>query len=192
MTREDRLEALGQFLCGRDLERDPGVPDLGLPADEALGHRRGRREERAGDLLGREPADLPERERRPAPSRSIAGWQQAKMSRRRSSSISSRCPRRVRVGDLREPPGELRLQGVEAAAAPKRVDRLESPRGDEPRPRIVRDAVFGPALDGDRKRLVERFFGQVEVAHEPDQGGEDAARLGAIDLLDQGVDVCRA
>ena len=31
------------------------------------------------------------------------------------------------------------------------------------------------------KRVVQRLLGEVKVAEQPDQGGEDAARLGAID-----------
>ena len=103
-----------------------------------------------------------------------------------------RCPGRVGLGDLREPPGELRLQGGEMAAAAEGIDRLEAPGGHQPRPRVVRDTVPRPTLDGYRKRLVKHFLGQVEVPHQPEQGGEDAAGLGAVDLVDQCANVCRA
>jgi hypothetical protein len=42
----------------------------------------------------------------------------------------------------------------------------------------------GPALGGDRKRLLCGFLGEVEVAEEADQGGEDAAPLVAERLLE--------
>ena len=34
------------------------------------------------------------------------------------------------------------------------------------------------------KGLLSRFFGQVEIADEPDQGGNDPAPIGAVDRLD--------
>ena len=52
-------------------------------------------------------------------------------------------------------------------------------------PRVVGDAVARPALGGDRERLLRGFLGEVEVAEEADQGGEDAAPLLAEDLLER-------
>ena len=46
-------------------------------------------------------------------------------------------------------------------------------------------AVTRPALSGDRKRLLDGFLGEIEVAEEADQRGENAAPLLAEDLLDQ-------
>ena len=45
-------------------------------------------------------------------------------------------------------------------------------------------AVARPLLDRGREGVVQRLLGQVEVAEEADQRGEDAARLGAVDGLD--------
>ena len=44
--------------------------------------------------------------------------------------------------------------------------------------------VAGPALGGDRKRLLRGFLGEVEVAEEADQRSEDAAPLVAEDLIE--------
>jgi len=44
--------------------------------------------------------------------------------------------------------------------------------------------IMGPALRGDRERLLVGFLGEVEVAEEADQAGEDAAPLVAEDLLE--------
>jgi hypothetical protein len=41
-----------------------------------------------------------------------------------------------------------------------------------------------PALGGDRKRLLGGFLGEVKVAEEADQGGEDPAPLVAEDPLE--------
>ena len=40
-----------------------------------------------------------------------------------------------------------------------------------------------PPLDGRRERIVERLLGKLEVAEEADEGGEHAARVGAVDLV---------
>ena len=50
---QHRAEALGQLRSRRHQVRDALVADPGLGADDPLGDRRGRRQERAGDLLGR-------------------------------------------------------------------------------------------------------------------------------------------
>ena len=60
---QHRPEPLGQQVVGRDAERDPGRPDLPLRPHEPLGHRRLGDEERARDLVGREPAEGSQRER---------------------------------------------------------------------------------------------------------------------------------
>jgi hypothetical protein len=44
--------------------------------------------------------------------------------------------------------------------------------------------MAGPALGGDRERLLDGLLGEVEVAEEADQAGEDTAPLVAEDLLD--------
>ena len=51
-------------------------------------------------------------------------------------------------------------------------------------PGLVGHAVARPALGGDRERLLRGFLGEVEVAEEADQGGEDAAPLVAEGLLE--------
>ena len=52
-------------------------------------------------------------------------------------------------------------------------------------PGLARRAVAGPALGRDRERLLGGFLGEIEVAEEADQAGEDAAPLVAKDLLEQ-------
>src|SRR6266571_1569593 len=72
-----------------------------------------------------------------------------------------------------------------AARLAQPVDRLESASGDEPRARIRRHAFDRPALHRRRKRILQRLLGEVEVAEEADQGGQDAAGFGAVDRLDR-------
>ena len=51
-------------------------------------------------------------------------------------------------------------------------------------PGLVGSAVARPALRGDREGLLRGLLGEVEVAEEADQGGEDAPPLVAEDLLE--------
>jgi hypothetical protein len=50
---------------------------------------------------------------------------------------------------------------------------------------VPRRPVAGPSLGRDRKRLLGGLLGQIYVAQETDQGGQDAAPLAPEDLLDQ-------
>jgi hypothetical protein len=65
------------------------------------------------------------------------------------------------------------------------VDRPVPRRRNEPRARVVGRAVSGPALGGDRERLLRGFLGEVEVAEEADQCCEDAAPFVAKGLLEE-------
>ena len=67
--------------------RNAGVADLSLRAHQALRHRRGGHDKRARDLVGFEAAQRSKRQRNLCLGAS-AGWQQVKISRRRSSGIS--------------------------------------------------------------------------------------------------------
>jgi hypothetical protein len=57
---------------------------------------------------------------------------------------------------------------------------------NQPGPRVYGLAVYRPAFSGDRERLLSGLLGEVEVAEETDQGGQDAAPLLAENALDQG------
>jgi hypothetical protein len=76
--------------------------------------------------------------------------------------------------------------GGQRAVAADPVDRPVAGRRDQPRGRVGRRAVAGPALRGDRERLLRGFLGEVEVAEEADEGSEDAAPLLAEGLLEDG------
>ena len=60
---EDGIERAGQFVARRDLIGNAGVADLRLGADDALRDGAWSREIGVRDLLGRQAADLAQRER---------------------------------------------------------------------------------------------------------------------------------
>jgi hypothetical protein len=70
------------------------------------------------------------------------------------------------------------------ALAPEPVDRAIAGGGDEPGAWALRRAVARPAFGCDRERLLSGVLGEVEVAEDADQGGEDASPLVAEDLLE--------
>jgi hypothetical protein len=83
--------------------------------------------------------------------------------------------------------GDLEQAGLlgEHPVAPQPVNRTVAGRDGQPGAGIGRDAGARPALGGGRERLLRRFLGEVDVAQEADQVGEDAPPLVAEDLLEQ-------
>jgi hypothetical protein len=50
---------------------------------------------------------------------------------------------------------------------------------------LLGDAVAWPSVGGHRERLLRGFLGEVKVAEEADQGGQDAAPFLAEDLFER-------
>ena len=180
--REHGREPVGQQVGRRDPERDPGVADLVLGADEPLRHRLARDEERAGDLLGGQPAEgaqgqrdlRVERQRRVA-----AGEDQLEpLVGDRASSSPLRPP--CASGDVEL--AESSRRSVRSRRI-RSIARLRAGR-HQPGARVGGHAVARPALGGDRERLLGGLLGELEVAEEADQVGEDASPLVAEDLLE--------
>jgi hypothetical protein len=79
---------------------------------------------------------------------------------------------------------ELAELHLERAIAPNAVD-CAIPRGrHEPGAGVRGSALAPPALGRDRERFLSGLLGEVEVAEDADQRGEDASPLGAEDLLE--------
>ena len=70
---EHRRQAGGELGAARHLERDVLLGERPLGPDDALGDRRLRDEEGAGDLVGRQPAEQAQRERDPRLGRAAPG-----------------------------------------------------------------------------------------------------------------------
>jgi hypothetical protein len=75
----------------------------------------------------------------------------------------------------------LERRPLRLAAQP--VDRAVASGGDDPGTGIRRDAVAGPALRGDRERLLDGVLGEVEVAERADQDRDRAPELLPVDLV---------
>ena len=109
-----------------------------------------------------------------------AGWQHVKTSSSRSSGKVVVVHRVLhRLGDLEQ----AQLLGSVRSRRMRSIARLRA---------VVISQVAGldghalarPALGGDRERLLRGFLGEVEVAEEADEGGEDAPPLVAEGLLE--------
>src|SRR6266498_1165562 len=72
------------------------------------------------------------------------------------------------------------------AIAADAVDRAVARGRHQPGAWVGGRPFAGPALGGDRERVLGGFLGEVEVAEEADQAREDAAPLVAEDLLEDG------
>ena len=75
------------------------------------------------------------------------------------------------------------LHRVESRASAYAIDGLEATGRYEPRARIRGDAIARPLLERRAESVVQRLFGEVEVAKQPNQRGEHAARFGTIDRV---------
>jgi hypothetical protein len=178
---EHRGQAVGQQVRRRDAERDARRLDLALRAHEPLRHGRVGHEESARDLLRRQAAERAQRER------DLRVERERRMAAREDQLEPLVGEGRLVVhrvlhcfGDGQEP----RLRSERPVAADP-VDRPVAGRCHEPGARVVGQAVARPPFGRDRERLLRGFLGEVEVAEEADQRGEDAAPLLPEDLLRQ-------
>jgi hypothetical protein len=127
------------------------------------------------DFLGREAAYLTKRQR------DLGIWGKCRMTAREDQSQTIVFESLLVDGDridrglhlLRE----LRDRGVETHPPAEDVDGLEATGGDEPRERVTRQPVARPFLDRSREGLVQGLLGQVEVTDEPNERGQDPARV---------------
>ena len=76
---------------------------------------------------------------------------------------------------------DLRERRIESGTAAQGVDRLEPTGRNQPGAGIRGHAIPGPALDRGGERVVQSLLGEVEIAEQADQRGQDAARVGAVD-----------
>ena len=115
------------------------------------------------------------------PSGGRAGWQQVKMRRRRSSSISSSAwdasLTRASRGSARS------LCAASKRPLAHRVNGLETRSRYEPGAGVFRYAGLGPGVQGGSKSLMHGLFGKVEIAEQVHQSRQNPARFGSIKSL---------
>jgi len=81
--------------------------------------------------------------------------------------------------------GHLDEEFLAASLAAEAVDRSIAGSGRDPAARVGRQAVARPCAQRDRKRLLDRILGEVDVAEGADQGGDRSAGLLAEDPADR-------
>jgi hypothetical protein len=178
---EDGVETLAEQVSRWHPERDRRSSDLALGPHQPLRHRGIRYQEGTGDLVGGEPAEGAQGERDLCLDRErrvTAGEDelQALVGKRRGvhrhlSTIAR---------------GEQAHLGGEGPVA---ADAIRGPvpgRRHQPGARVAGDAVARPSVGGHGERVLGGFLGEVEVAEEADQGGQDAAPFLAEDLVERG------
>ena len=185
---QHRSEPRGQIVPVGHRIRNARVANLAFRAHEPLRHRCRRHEKRARDLVRFEAAQRAQRQR------------DLRLERKRRVAASEDQPKAI-VGDfvrvvIRVLRGKARPgRGVrfkfflEQGPAPDAVDGLVPGCLDDPCTWELRDAGGPPLVHSGRKGFLRRLFGQVEVADEPDQRGNDPAPVGAIDRVNDRVGV---
>ena len=180
---ERAREPLGQFVRRRHLVGDAGIADFCLRAHDALRQRGSRAQECLRDGFRREAADLAQGERH------LRIRRQCRMATRENEAQpvvldAFGVPwRRRLVGDAFDLFGDI-VERVELRAPADAVDGLEPAGRHEPCARIRRHAIARPLLERRTERVGQRLFGEIEVAEQANQRGEDAPRFGAVHRLD--------
>ena len=91
----------------------------------------------------------------------------------------------IRLLDGRDQPGRgVRFKFfLEPRPTPDAVNGLMPGRLDDPCAWELRDAGDPPLVHSGGKGFLRRLFGHIEVADEPNQGGDDPAPIGAINRV---------
>ena len=180
---EHAAQPLRQQVRGRHPQRDAGVADLSLRADEPLRERRLRDEERARDLRRRQPAEQAQRQRHlrvGGERRVAAGEDQLEPLVGNHGLLVLRVGR----GQLLQPSEELRL-ACQRPLAPDPVDRPVARGRDDPRAGIRGRAVARPPLQGRCERVLHRVLGEIEIAEDAGKDGDAAGTLVPIGAVDR-------
>ncbi len=142
------------------------VTNLGFRAHDALSYCGRRRKKGAGDFFGGQVADFAQRQRH------------LRVRRQRRVAAGEDQPQAIVFHVFATPVGlfeffQLRqqqwLRSLEPRAPAQHINRLEASGRDQPGARVVRHAVALPAFDRDEERLVQGFFGKVEITEQADQ-----------------------
>ena len=198
---EHRRQPVGQLVRVGHAVGDSGAGDLALRAADALADRRLGQQEHAGDLGRRQPADRAQGEGdlRLARERRVTAREQqpqaivtvSRHGARRGQAEPDVGRRGHADRAVRGPLVEQAHGGFFArsagALAPQPVDRLATGNRGQPGTRPVGNAVAPPRFGGGERGVLQGVLGDVDVAREPDEGGQHLATLHP-DQLGQRVD----
>ncbi len=175
-------------MVGRHPERDPRGLDLALRAHQSLRHCCRRNQERSGNLFGVETSKCAEGQC------NLSFWRQRRVAAGEDQAqaivfeIAGVFEIPAGVGGhgghrSNDACGKRRARPIEARSSPQHVNRLEASGRNKPGSRIVGHAIGRPAFQGGRERVVHGLLGEIEIAEEAYEGGQDTPRLGAIDRV---------
>ena len=179
--REHAVQPLADHVERRHLIRDTGIADLGFRAHQPLRHGLFRDQKGLGDLRGRQSTDRAQRQS------NLSLFRQGRMAAGEDQPQDVVLQRALRRLLLRNPFANPKLGhllgfdlfalGEKAHMTPQPVDRLMAADIDEPGARIGRDAFARPLHDGGCEGILHGVLGELEVAKEADQRGQNAAAL---------------
>ena len=174
----------------RHLEGHAGSGQGALGPHDALGHGRLRDEKGPRDLVGREPPEQAQRQRRARLGRQhgMAG---------REDQAQQIVPHVVVEGGVEVRGGAPRLElvaqllvlAIEPRLPPQQIDGAVLGRGHQPGAGIVGDAGPGPLLEGRDERVVCEVLGSADVADDAGESGDDPRRFDAPDGIDGAMGV---
>ena len=163
----------------RDAERDAGLPDLVLGADEPLAHGRRRDEERRGDRLRIQPQHHLQHQRRAdadLDGRMRAGEHQREtmVGNFASAVAASNCSARSCNCAVRASPLLRRRADI---------DHLSAGDRHQPRFRVRRTAIQRPIRQRRSERLRQRILGLRHIARAGREKGDELAVAAARDRV---------
>ena len=187
---EHRPEPGGAIVTARHLERDAGLGDRLLGADDALGDGGLGDDVGACDLGHGEAPDEAQGERDPRRH----GQDRMARDEDETELVVLDLLLRFDVGQRLHPgravglerTTQLRVLCRQRAVAAEEIDRLPLGDGGQPRTRIGRDAVSGPLAESIDQRLLGQVLGQPDVTDAAGEGGDDTRELNPVDRLNGG------
>ena len=190
-----RRQARGALDVRWQLERDMGLRQRALGADDALGDCRLGHDEGAGDLVRGEAAHQAQGKRHPCVGREygVAG------DKHQTKEIFVRRPRDMQLSFHRkdfpralvyfDPGRQGRVLAFGRLVAADAVDGAAFGCGHQPAAGVVGDAPFRPLLESEHKRILRQVFRQPHVTHPAGEGSDELGRLHAPDGVQGALEV---
>ena len=187
MTSSTEASRAVALLAARHLEGQAGVAERLLGPHDALRDGGFVRQEGAGDLVGGQPADQAQRQRRARLGRQhrVAGGEDQAQQLIADVVVE----RRLDVLDagvafVLEVAADLGVLARLHLVAAELVDRPALGRGHQPGAGVLRNPGLRPFGERGHQRVLRQLFGQADVAHHPGQARDQPGLLDPEDGLD--------